>query len=162
MLKKNITAAHLDAKYTVLNCSAERTSLLSALEKSEDFPNPIPFSDLFDTIICVRVLCGVPTPKTAVRDLYKILKPGGKLIVCEHVINPWRTAKGSVVARLFQLLYQLCGWSFFVGNCSLERDTKKVLLEAAERDGGWDDVLLQRDFGWSPLPYLSGVLVKKR
>ncbi|KAL6717290.1 hypothetical protein ACLMJK_005205 [Lecanora helva] len=160
-LKKKIAAAGLNKKYTILSCSAERSSLLSALEKSNPSQGPTPSYEIFDAIICFRVLCSVPNPEGAVSDLYKILKPGGKLIVCEHTINPWRSAKGSLVARLLQSFYQFCGWSFFVGNCNLERDMKRTLLQAAVPDGGWQNVSLQRDFEWSPLPYLSGSLVKK-
>jgi SAM-dependent methyltransferase len=54
---------------------------------------------VFDTIICVRVLCSVLDLEQTAEELYSFLKPGGKLLVTEHVVNPWRTAKGSVVAR---------------------------------------------------------------
>ena len=161
-LKKNIAAANIDSKYTILNCSAELASLMPALEKTGEIPKSAQPRDIFDTIICIRVLCGLSDAQSTVQDFYKLLKPGGKLLICEHFVNPWRSTKGSVVARLLQSFYQLCGWSFFVGNCSLERDTRDVLLKAASEDGGWGDVLLENNFEWSPLPYLSGTLVKRR
>ena len=161
-LRKNIAAADLDDKYTILNCSAELVSLLPALKKTGDIPQSAQPRDIFDTIICFRVLCGITDAQSIVHDFYKLLKPGGKLIICEHVVNPWRSAKGSVVARGFQAFYQLCGWSFFVGNCSLVRDTREVLMRAAAQDGGWEEVVLEDSFGWAPLPYLSGSLVKRR
>jgi hypothetical protein len=96
-----------------------------------------------------------------VDELYGLLKPGGKLLVTEHVVNAWRTAKGSFLARVVQGVYQVFGWSFFIGDCALDRDTEGVLLRAARSDGGWEVVDLERSFAWSVMPYLSGTLVKK-
>ncbi len=38
-----------------------------------------------DTILSVQVLCSVPDPNEMLRRLYAFLKPGGQLIVYEHV-----------------------------------------------------------------------------
>ena len=38
-----------------------------------------------DTILSVQVLCSVPDPNEMLRRLYALLKPGGQLIVYEHV-----------------------------------------------------------------------------
>ena len=38
-----------------------------------------------DTILSVQVLCSVPDPNEMLRPLYALLKPGGQLIVYEHV-----------------------------------------------------------------------------
>ena len=48
-----------------------------------------------------------------------------------------------------------------MGNCSMNRDTEGALRKAAEEDGGWDSVDIEGWFGWSPLAYISGVLVKR-
>lgn len=117
---------------------------------------------VFDTIICVRVLCSVPDVEKAVSELYTLLKPGGSILVTEHVVNPWRTAKGSLVARVMQAVYQLCGWSWVVGDCRLDRDTETALKRAADRDGGWEVVELERWFGRTPMPYIAGRLVKRK
>jgi hypothetical protein len=96
-----------------------------------------------------------------IQELYTLLKPGGRVLVTEHVVNPWRTAKGSILARVAQGVYQLLGWSFFIGDCCMDRDTEGALRKAADGDGGWESVDIERSFGWSPLPYISGVFVKK-
>lgn len=116
---------------------------------------------VFDTIICVRVLCSVPNLEQRVKELYTLLRPGGKLLFVEHVVNPWQTAKGSVVARLVQSIYQVLGWSWFMGDCCLVRDTEGVLRRVADGDGGWRVVDVERSFGWSAIAYVSGVLVKR-
>ena len=38
-----------------------------------------------DTVLSVQVLCSVPDPNEMLRRLYALLKPGGQLIVYEHV-----------------------------------------------------------------------------
>lgn len=116
---------------------------------------------VFDTIVCVRVLCSVPDLEQRVKELYNLLRPGGKLLFVEHVVNPWQTAKGSVVARIMQSVYQVLGWSWFMGDCCLVRDTERVLRRVADEDGGWRVVDVERSFGWSAIAYISGVLVKR-
>lgn len=115
--------------------------------------------EVFDTIVCVRVLCSVPDLRSTITDLYTFLKPGGKLLVCEHTANPWRTRKGSVIARVMQSVYMLMGWSYFVGDCELTRDIEDELRR--EGKGRWESVDVERHFGKACLTYVSGVLVKK-
>ncbi|KAL2220081.1 S-adenosyl-L-methionine-dependent methyltransferase [Thermoascus aurantiacus ATCC 26904] len=162
-LRARAAAAGLQDKYHVLPCSVEKKALVPELEK-HGIAVPEPGSGeegVFDTIICVRVLCSVPDPDRTIADLYDLLRPGGRMLVTEHVVNPWRTRKGSFVARAVQAVYEMLGWSFFVGDCHMDRDTAASLRRAADKDGGWESVELESSFGWSPMPYISGTLVKK-
>lgn len=128
---------------------------------SDNSNTPEETGGVFDTIICVRVLCSVPNPEKVVGDLYSLLKPGGKLLVTEHVVNLWTTAKGSLIARFAQSFYEFLGWRWVMGSCRLTQDTESILRSVADRDGGWETVELDRWFGKTVLPYLSGYLVKK-
>lgn len=157
-LRAKVAHCGFSGRYHILSCGAEPQSLLPALDKA-DFEKL--GSGVFDTIVCVRVLCSVPRPEETIRGLYRLLKPGGKLLVAEHVVNPWTTREGSVVGRLTQLLYTFLGWPFFMGACHMGRDTARTLRKAAEEDGGWESDTLQTSFAWGPLPYISGTLVKK-
>ncbi|PYH94394.1 phospholipid methyltransferase [Aspergillus ellipticus CBS 707.79] len=156
-------------KYHILPCSVEASDLIPALEKEGLLSDTnahltaraIPDEGVFDTILCVRVLCSVPDIQRTICDLYALLRPGGKLLVVEHVVNPWRTAKGSVVARGLQALYGALGWSWYMGSCCLNRDTATALKLAAQRDGGWESVELERWFESTPMPYISGVFFKR-
>ncbi|KAH1303473.1 hypothetical protein KXX24_009000 [Aspergillus fumigatus] len=157
----------LGEKYQVLSCGAAARELVPELQRegllpAGDVEGVLASTDgVFDTIVCVRVLCSVPELERTAQELYALLRPEGQLLVVEHVVNPWRTAKGSIVARVMQAVYGFFGWSWFVGNCCLDRDTEMALRAAADRDGGWEVVELDRWFGRSPIPYISGVLVKK-
>ena len=160
-LRKRAVDEGLEGKYHILSCGVSAEELEPEMRKAGLSVPSGNGKGVFDTIICVRVLCSVPDMETRTKELYKLLRPGGQLLVVEHVVNPWRTAKGSIVARFMQVFYETLGWRWFMGNCSMNRDTEGALRKAAEEDGGWDSVDIERWFGWSPLAYISGVLVKR-
>ncbi|PWY69706.1 S-adenosyl-L-methionine-dependent methyltransferase [Aspergillus heteromorphus CBS 117.55] len=171
-LRARAASEGLADKYHILPCGVEACDLIPTLQTQglldhdtdmspAHWSTGNPGDGVFDTIICVRVLCSVPNMQRAIRDLYTLLRPGGKLLVVEHVVNPWRTPKGSVVARGLQAMYGVLGWSWYMGNCCLNRDTADALKMAAEMDGGWEFVELERWFETTPMPYVSGVLVKR-
>ena len=74
----------------------------------------------FDTVVCTLVLCTVPEPARAVRELARVLRPGGRLLFLEHVVA------GGGARRLFQralnapLRLLLCG-------CEVTRDSERTL-----------------------------------
>jgi ubiquinone/menaquinone biosynthesis C-methylase UbiE len=85
----------------------------------------------FDTVVCTFVLCTVPEPDRAVRELARVLRPEGKLLFLEHVVAQ-RGAR-----RFFQRMLNapmrpiLCG-------CEVTRDSERTLtngftLRAIER-----------------------------
>lgn len=158
-LRRNADATKLGHKYTILSAEGTKASVAGELAKVGAVSSPAQVNSMFDTIICVRVLCSVPDLKGTIKDLHDMLKPGGRLIVVEHTINHWRTPKGSLIARLFQSLYMLIGWSYFVGDCSLVRDIEKMLREDAS--SRWQSVEIDRHFGQAVLTYISGTLTKK-
>jgi SAM-dependent methyltransferase len=163
-LKESANVAGLGDKYQILPCGGERTSLLPALAKVgllKESGGEVKEEGIFDTIICIRVLCSVPNLEPSLSTLYSLLRPGGRFIICEHVVNPWRTPKGSILSRAFQILYMLLGWPFFIGDCRMDRDTATLLKQIGDANGGWESVELDKKMEWSVLPFTSGVYVKK-
>lgn len=163
-LKETAQVAGLGDKYQILPCGGERKSLLPALAKAgllKESGGEVKEEAIFDTIICIRVLCSVPNPESSLSTLYSLLRPGGRFIICEHVINDWRTPKGSILGRAFQVLYTLLGWPFFVGDCRMDRDTATLLKQIGDVDGGWESVELDKKMEWSVLPFTTGVYVRK-
>lgn len=163
-LRQSADAVGLGAKFQILPCGAQSDSLLPALSKSgllstQDMPSE---GHLFDTIISIRSLCSLPDLEVSLQTIYRLLRPGGRVIICEHVVNPWPAKGGSLVGRTLQLVYMALGWTYFIGDCHLARDTITLLRKAADVDGGWESVELQRDQDWAVLPWVTGVLTKKR
>lgn len=160
VLRLSASSAGLDNKLRTLECGAEAGSLLPALEKSgvstlstkaESYAG-----QCFDTIVSIRSLCSIPDPAKSIEMHYALLRPGGRYIICEHVINPWPEHRGSCLGKFMQLFYTALGWPYFVGGCKLTQDTIGML----EKAGKWESVELQRDTDWAALPWVTGVFVK--
>ena len=75
-LRENIKASGLIDVYEIVPCGVED---VVELKKQGIVLGSI------DTILSVQVLCSVPDPNKILRRLYALLKPGGQLIVYEHV-----------------------------------------------------------------------------
>ncbi|KAJ9317384.1 hypothetical protein DTO271D3_2205 [Paecilomyces variotii] len=68
-LRSRILAANLQDKYRILHCGAQKETLIPALENAGvDVSSPA----IFDTILCVRVLCSIPDPERTIADLVEI------------------------------------------------------------------------------------------
>lgn len=55
------------------------------LGDAQDLPFP---EESFDAVVCTLGLCTVPSPGLAVREAARVLKPGGRLLLLEHVRSP--------------------------------------------------------------------------
>lgn len=41
----------------------------------------------FDTVIASFVFCSVPSPRKGLKELYRVCKPGGQIVLLEHVLS---------------------------------------------------------------------------
>jgi ubiquinone/menaquinone biosynthesis C-methylase UbiE len=90
------------------------------LASADDLPFP---DDHFDAVVCTLVLCTVPHPDAAVRDIRRVLKPGSPLVFFEHV----RSADPKL-ARWQDRLNR--PWRAFNIGCNCNRDTEATIRAA--------------------------------
>ena len=76
----------------------------------------------FDTVVCTLVLCTVPDLPAALATISDVLRPAGRLLFLEHVVQPgWR----GVIQRAAQPV-----WTRLTGGCHLDRDVPAALRAA--------------------------------
>ncbi|HXG28846.1 MAG TPA: class I SAM-dependent methyltransferase [Nevskiales bacterium] len=101
----------------------------------------LPIADRsFDSIVCTYTLCTIPDPVAALKEMRRVLKPGGKLIFCEHGRAPEES-----VRRWQDRLQPL--WGRLAGGCHLGRDIP-ALLQA----GGFTAPAMERGYIKGPRP----------
>jgi ubiquinone/menaquinone biosynthesis C-methylase UbiE len=86
---------------------------------AEELPFP---ADSFDAAVMTFVLCSVDEPAAALAEVRRVLRPGGRLVVLEHVrgegrLARWQDRLTGVSERLF-------------GNCHLNRQTRDAIAAA--------------------------------
>ncbi|PHH86055.1 hypothetical protein CDD83_10823 [Cordyceps sp. RAO-2017] len=107
-----------------------------------------------DCIVGILCLCSIPDPDENIRRLYKLLKPGGRWYVYEHV----EATRGGPLLSLYQRFVSI-PWAFFIGSCRICRPTGKRLRDA----GPWQAVDLTQPPDEPPyqvLPHILGTLTK--
>lgn len=56
----------------------------------------------FDTVVCTCSLCTIPDPGAAVAEAHRVLRPGGRFVLLEHVRSP--SAQVRIVQRMLEPL----------------------------------------------------------
>jgi ubiquinone/menaquinone biosynthesis C-methylase UbiE len=50
----------------------------------------LPFDDAtFDTVVCTLSLCAIPDHARAIAEMARVLRPGGKLLLLDHIRSRW-------------------------------------------------------------------------
>lgn len=80
-------------------------------------------TESLDAVVCTLVLCTVPEPEKALSNFMKWLKPGGKLLILEHILSHHRAA-----AKLQNMINP--AWEKFAEACQLNRPTDKFIKES--------------------------------
>jgi len=102
----------------------------------------LPFADeTFDSAVATLVFCSVGDPLTGLREVWRTLKPGGALLMVEHVrsrnplIGGIQTAVTPLTCRM-------------LGGCHWNRETERTVREAGFT------IEQRRDLSWSLLPFV--------
>ena len=163
-LRENIKTSGLIDVYEIIPCGVED---VVELKKHGIVLGSI------DTILSVQVLCSVPDPNEMLRRLYALLRPGGQLIVYEHVkskdlISSMVQSKSRLSESVPSIrkidpevvdVYNIF-WPFFIGNCHLNRTTQHSIMQA----GDWRRIELTSptsEDAWLVFPRIYGRLWKR-
>jgi ubiquinone/menaquinone biosynthesis C-methylase UbiE len=76
-----------------------------------------------DTVLVTYTLCTIPDAVTALKGMRSVLKPGGRLLFCEHGAAP-----DEKVRRWQDRLNG--GWRAIAGGCNMNRDIPAMINEA--------------------------------
>jgi SAM-dependent methyltransferase len=130
---------HYTARVTELVVSEPSSHMLEHLRRAlEDDPPPVgslrlvesgaqelPFPDAsFETVVCTYVLCSVPDPRQALKEIARVLVPGGRMLFLEHV----HAGDGTALGR-FQDLVQL-PHRYLAAGCHPNRRTAGLISES--------------------------------
>jgi ubiquinone/menaquinone biosynthesis C-methylase UbiE len=84
----DVSAAMLDAALARARTLGVPVSALRA--DVTELPLP---DDSFDTVVCTFAMCCVPDERTAMAAMARVLKPGGTLLMADHVASSARTGR---------------------------------------------------------------------
>ena len=79
-----------------------------------------------DTVLVTFTLCTLPDVRRALREMARVLKPGGELVFCEHGLAPDEN-----VRRWQNRLNPI--WKAFGGGCNLNRPIPSLLEQGGFR-----------------------------
>jgi ubiquinone/menaquinone biosynthesis C-methylase UbiE len=95
---------------------------------------PFP-DDYFDSVVITYTLCTIPDAASANLEIRRVLKPGGKLIFCEHGLAP-----DAGVAKWQGRIDPF--WGKLAGGCHLNRDIPELIASAGFRFKTLDQMYL--------------------
>jgi len=108
----------------------------------------LPFEDAsFDAVVSTMVLCTVADAAASLSEIRRVLRPGGTLLLIEHV----QAAEGTKLRAAQNKLHG--PWKAFACGCNCNLDTDDLLVAA-----GFDTAPLQRG-AWKVMPPLVRPLV---
>jgi ubiquinone/menaquinone biosynthesis C-methylase UbiE len=111
---QDITLTGIDWSDAMLDIARSRSTELgrtATLQQAD--AHQLPFDDVsFDTVVCTFGLCAIPDHTKAIREMTRVLRPGGRLILVDHIESTSRVARG--VQRLLEVFTVPLGGEHFL------------------------------------------------
>ena len=141
---KNFPYYPADTRITALDFSEKMLERAKAKQQRSNIAVELELMDVqslcyadnsFDTVIATFVFCSVPQPVKGLQELYRVCKPGGQVLLLEHVLS-----SKPMMAKMMRMINPLIASVF---GANINRQTvksvqscgfEKVILDPASRD----------------------------
>jgi ubiquinone/menaquinone biosynthesis C-methylase UbiE len=123
---------------------------------TDGFAEHLPAGDQeFDAVVVTLMLCSVSDPAVALREMRRVLRPGGELRFMEHV-----AAQSAGLRRVQQIADATC-WPACFGGCHASRDPVSAIVAAGFRMRELEHYRLpDTPFPWPTTPHARGIAVR--
>ena len=129
----DITLTGIDLSDAMLDIARHRTAELgrtATLQQAN--AHKLPFDDAsFDTVVCTFGLCAIPDHTKAIGEMKRVLRPGGTLILVDHIESSSRIARG--VQRFLEIFTVPLGGEHFLRRPSTQVGIAGFELEQVQR-----------------------------
>ncbi|WP_119068623.1 class I SAM-dependent methyltransferase [Aggregatilinea lenta] len=138
------------AMFPYVQREAQRLGLSIQLREGQAEHLDVPDSSL-DAVVSTQVLCSVTNPQRSLREIVRVLKPGGRFVFIEHVAAP----RGSGRRRWQRIVRPL--WQVMSDACHVDRETGAAIEHA-----GFSSVHLDHFHLDIPIvgPHIAGFAIK--
>ncbi|HLQ30218.1 MAG TPA: class I SAM-dependent methyltransferase [Ktedonobacteraceae bacterium] len=107
-------------RYARRRVEAARVPIKLTQAAAEDLPFA---GEMFDSVVATLVFCSVSDPLRGLREIMRVLKPGGSLFMVDHV-----RSQGAIASRVQDIVTPIT--RLVSGNCHWNRDTARSVAEA--------------------------------
>ncbi|ULE33756.1 class I SAM-dependent methyltransferase [Mycobacterium sp. IDR2000157661] len=129
----DVTLTGIDWSDAMLDVARERAAELGrAATLQQADAHSLPFPDAsFDTVVCTFGLCAIPNHVKAINEMTRVLRPGGKLILVDHIASTSRIVRG--VQRFLETFTVPLGGEHFLRRPSIRVRAAGMDVEQVER-----------------------------
>ena len=118
----NVTGIYLSSE--MLGKAKEKQKILNRKFKLIQMDaQDLRFEDkTFDCVICTLFLCSAPDPVRVIKEMKRVCKKNGKILMIEHMLS-----KNKIIASIEHLISPINYW---IHGCKLNRDTVENIKKA--------------------------------
>ncbi len=133
----DVTLTGLDLSPAMLAIAKERAAELDReVQLVDGDAQALPFDDeSFDTVVTALVLCSIPDPAAAIGEMKRVLVPGGRLLLLDHIRSSWPPIAGAQWL-LERITILVAGEHFTRRQLPLVRAAGLEIVETVRRKAG--------------------------
>jgi ubiquinone/menaquinone biosynthesis C-methylase UbiE len=95
LYSRHISLTAIDVSEQMLDIARQRAVRLGReVDLQVSDAQALPYADAsFDTVLATLALCSIPDDRAGVAEMARVLRPGGRLVLLEHVRSPLATVR---------------------------------------------------------------------